>query len=257
MTRRRFRVLVLAALAGGGLGCALPEDNTALYILGAKTLSSSCMVEASEAGPFRTWGTLDLVKRWDYSFACVIRNQMTDTLTVQQWATEDLRVDTNVVRVTSVTVRYEPMGNLATSLGTVDTFETSTSGTAPSNALLAVVFPLLSRDFGERISGAMDTRSPETPFPEEVLLTRIQVSGKTLDGSPVSSGEFLFPLTVCKGCLLTFPPEAADPGRPNCRNEDGVSGLESPCIVGQDEPVDCRLCRIGKAQAAKGDCEPL
>ena len=38
---------------------------------------------------------------------------------------------------------------------------------------------------------------------------------------------------------------------------DRVENIEPPCIVGQDEPVDCRLCRVSKPIASRTDCEPM
>ena len=77
------------------------------------------------------------------------------------------------------------------------------------------------------------------------------------------------PVVVCRGCLLEYPPEARDPlsPQPNCQaplvDESGVSvDVETPCYPGQDDPVDCRVCRVlltsrgDDEQEVERSCEP-
>jgi hypothetical protein len=68
---------------------------------------------------------------------------------------------------------------------------------------------------------------------------------------------------------LIFPLDATDPldTQPNCRggvetasDEDGA--VFDSCLPGQDEPLDCRLCRVlvtaeGKSEEeVEASCEP-
>jgi len=54
---------------------------------------------------------------------------------------------------------------------------------------------------------------------------------------------FHFPITVCCGCLITFPTDSvlASSTVPNCDHGAPVPGL-ADCALGQDHPVDCRSC---------------
>ena len=64
------------------------------------------------------------------------------------------------------------------------------------------------------------------------------------DAATVQSPEFVFPITVCSGCL-TRCPTGVDlaPYLPGCQCDctAEVPRLDAPCIPGQEDPVDCRL----------------
>jgi hypothetical protein len=86
----------------------------------------------------------------------------------------------------------------------------------------------------------------------------VKVFGRTLGGMSVESGEWRFPINVCYGCLVVFPPEANDPKvmpQPNC-GLSAVTGTSvvHPCIVGQDDTIDCRVCKETFPRGAL--CEP-
>jgi hypothetical protein len=87
------------------------------------------------------------------------------------------------------------------------------------------------------------------------LLVVVYGFGATDDGCNLASEPFVFPLTVCCGCLLRFPvesdaPEATTPG-PDCNAGTSPAGPAS-CAIGQDFPVDCRLCSRANPQF----CQP-
>jgi hypothetical protein len=87
------------------------------------------------------------------------------------------------------------------------------------------------------------------------FVSSIRVHGHSLEGAPFVSDAFKLPIDVCYGCLVSFPPEANDPQaavQPNC----GLGSFDShqPCVLGQDEPVDCRLCN--NLIPDSGLCEP-
>lgn len=62
---------------------------------------------------------------------------------------------------------------------------------------------------------------------------------------PVVLPVFLFPITICCGCLVSFPPEAdvddaVHPG-PDCL-APLPSDAPQLCLPGQDDEFDCRRC---------------
>ena len=122
---------------------------------------------------------------------------------------------------------------------------------------MVVTIPLLSPALANVISEKLPVRDAANPAPVVTLLTKTTLTGITLDGSTVTSGAFDYPVDMCKGCLLFFPIEAKlGEGNPNCRNEDNPP-QERPCRLGQDDPVDCRICREVKPIALRNECEPF
>jgi hypothetical protein len=78
---------------------------------------------------------------------------------------------------------------------------------------------------------------------------RVTVSGQTIAGRKVDSNEFIYPLDICYGCLVNFPPDAIDTeiSNFNCRRvleEDAFGSVQAIdgdiCRIGQDDFVDCR-----------------
>jgi hypothetical protein len=80
------------------------------------------------------------------------------------------------------------------------------------------------------------------------LVAHVTVLGTTRTGLAVQSDEFVFPVDVCDGCLVTFSPSDVDPmlPEPNCAGNPALGGsstnLPVPCVLGQDTPVDCVDC---------------
>ncbi|MEZ4406703.1 MAG: hypothetical protein R3A52_09525 [Polyangiales bacterium] len=74
------------------------------------------------------------------------------------------------------------------------------------------------------------------------LIVRILAFGHTLGTGQVETPTFDFPVNVCCGCLVNFPTDADTPDMvypgPDCTNGTAAIG----CNIGQDAPVDCRLC---------------
>lgn len=129
----------------------------------------------------------------------------------------------------------------------------------------------LIREFTATASGFADPQSNNTPDYGVVQLTlldaptrdlllptltnravsrsvnaNVRIFGRTLSGTAVESSEFIFPIRVCNGCLVTFPPGSNDATSANVPNCDAVplsTGEQGPCQIGQDEPVPCTSCR--------------
>jgi hypothetical protein len=95
----------------------------------------------------------------------------------------------------------------------------------------------------------------------ETIVTYTKAYGTTLGGDHVESNTFIFPITVCRGCLISFDTDVTKSPQPNC--EMNVSaGATGPtvCFYGQDEPLDCHTClsdaycRCGSAAATDPTC---
>jgi hypothetical protein len=70
-----------------------------------------------------------------------------------------------------------------------------------------------------------------------------------LGDESIETQPFEFPLTVCNGCLVQFPPDSVDPvladveKKPNCAKAAVGATTSVACFPGQDLPIDCRSCQ--------------
>ena len=95
------------------------------------------------------------------------------------------------------------------------------------------------------------------------MVVGLTVHGQTLAGKHLESNEFLFPIELCNGCLVTVPNGAVDPDQqtPNCLLYDPFSfdedSVNCPNLLGQDFAVDCRVCKSQPATPLSAQlCEP-
>jgi hypothetical protein len=63
--------------------------------------------------------------------------------------------------------------------------------------------------------------------------------GQTLGGDSVTSNVFQFPVNVCYGCLVSYPP-AAPAGY--CKGGVASESTAAASLIGQDQVSDCQLC---------------
>jgi hypothetical protein len=75
------------------------------------------------------------------------------------------------------------------------------------------------------------------------LLTYVQFYYNGPSGQAVAD-EFSFAIDVCNGCLIRFTDDPSSPS-PNCVVSASTPPMPAtvPCNIGQDAPVDCRLCQ--------------
>jgi hypothetical protein len=77
------------------------------------------------------------------------------------------------------------------------------------------------------------------------IVVQLTLIAENAEGAPVTSLPFTFPIDVCDGCLVSFPPNSVDPSQPvpNCAAPLPIGGIVAPCVLGQDQVADCRLCQ--------------
>jgi hypothetical protein len=82
-------------------------------------------------------------------------------------------------------------------------------------------------------------------------VANVRITGSTLDGSTLTTNWLAFPISVCTGCLVRYPPSAADPVAEDplvlsdhyqCISVAGDARKGPPCVLGQDEPFPRVLC---------------
>jgi hypothetical protein len=77
----------------------------------------------------------------------------------------------------------------------------------------------------------------------ETIVTYTKAFGTTLGGDHVESNTFEYPITVCKGCLITYDTNPDELPIPNCFGPvpTGATG-PTVCFFGQDASFDCHDC---------------
>jgi hypothetical protein len=200
-------------------------------------------------------GELDITLRNDYQAVLLVGNQL-----VAQANPDQARVESNRAQLqTAVVTIYDTGGNQ------LDTYQVAGAGFVDPGTGATPSFGL----FGAEIL-AFDRIQSKVAVPATGTLTvvsRVKILGETLGRVAVETNEFQFPIDLCAGCLVTFPTGSDDPlappitmpPTPNCKGALTASGASSgmiiqPCNLGQDQPVDCRLCC--STSSCNAACDP-
>ena len=249
------RWLFFAGTAGaaalGAMGCA--EDQSMLFVRQAQARvpsgTSGCTADNSPSSLVITDGTLDLAFRTEYTAALLVGNQL-----VARGNSSQLRTETSRVQIEGAEVRLEDGEKVEWGPYTVpgSGFVDPATGSAPSFGLTETI--LLGSAYGNELAKNFDRRVVKR------LTSVVKILGKSLGGASIQSGEWRFPLSVCYGCLVVFPPDANDPKlarQPNCSLPAGTgTTVNPPCVLGQDDAIDCRICKTSVRPTDMGLCEP-
>jgi hypothetical protein len=236
-------VVVVGSLASA-LTPACADNDQSIFVRAAlappqNRQNGQCLYTSDPTQPFHSMGSLDAALRATYDVTLLVGSQLVSRADDKSSRTEPNRVhiDGAVVRVT------DPNGgviNEFTSLGS--------SFIDPEANNAATYSPVTLTAIDAKTAKAISDRIPAgAPREASVLVTaNIKVFGKTVGGVDVESGEFQFPVSVCKGCLVSFA-TGDDPAVPgvDCNQPlaEGSSTTALPCAAGQDEAVPCQLCR--------------
>ena len=222
-------------------GCL--EETPALFIVSNSALSSSCQpVASTDISAIVSRGVMDLTVATTYHMFPNVENLMessgSSSLGGGLSGTEGNRVTLQRADVTFV-----PEESLSVAM---PNRTIPISGTLEPGGRGVVELEVIHDILGDSLSGDPRLRDRGSTVFVEV---HVQFIGVTTSGTSVESNLFTFPMELCRGCLLDFPLEANDPldTQPNCRAESGESGtstIEMPCLPGQDETLDCRICRV-------------
>jgi hypothetical protein len=235
---------------GGIFLPACAHDDSTLYVqqvvfpptpsnqLGCIYLSPNTTTPGEFSGEF------DVALASSYSPVVIVGNQL-----VARGDGTQARTETNRVQLRGAVVRVtDSQGSQIstfTSLteGTVDPSQGQSPGIA--QAAVTIVDPATAAT----LRAGLTNRSAR-----KTILAYFKVFGQTLGGTYVESGEFQHVVNVCAGCLVTFPSEAVNqalvtPTQPtNCElgfpagTQLNGTTIALPCVIGQDQPIDCRLC---------------
>jgi hypothetical protein len=212
----------LGAILGlSATGCV--QNESSLFVQGVLALDSGdCTASPDPGAELLASGTMD---RWltdRYMGALLVGNQMVPRGSADQIRTETARVS---LRGAEVRISSTEGANLREFSVDGTGFVGPASGTAPGYGILFA------------------TLIPSTSGLGDNVIATVKVFGRTLGGREMESGELAFPIKLCDGCLIDYPTDADDTAQPGyqCARASDAA-LETPCMFGQDEMVDCRLC---------------
>jgi len=226
----RLCAFTLAAAATAALSGCVDRGDEALLLLRNQLPGQGCMISASEDDPFVAAGTIDTASAQagvGYMMTPLVANT-----TSTDRATDLQR--TIIVQGADVDLSF-PSGTLfdATELqqlrdDALTRFRVRFSGSVKPNGGTAsfgfelVPSPLLTR-IDAKLTGGND---------RALVLGQVVIFGE-MGGGRIESQEFIYPVTVCRGCLVNDVGAcAAIPGGFDAREG-------SPCNPYQDGVVDC------------------
>lgn len=193
-----------------------------------KLYSPQCAVQADPLSLTLLGGMMDVALTRRYSVVLLVGNLLGAE------AASGAALDANRVVLDAATVTVLLSDGTAAATVTVPT----TGFADPKNENEPGWGVVFVRAIDEDVGAALAART----LPDTVLL-RIRVAGTTLGGVPVATPEFTFPVELCNGCLINYPAGADDPVQPGYQCVPYYDyGYDHPCIIGQDDLVDCRHC---------------
>ena len=264
MKRKALISLLFGAFVLTG-GCA--EDTPEIFVVGNQSFTETCDIPVAGRGnqTLRTRGVMDLFVTSAYQMVPWVENRLVDSGTVtftsggngeglvgQEWEANDIILQRALIR-------YEAPDALGVPLPRE--LELDLSGAIPPASSASIEMQVITPSIGSTLANSRILREGTSL----TLNLRIKFFGVTSSGNNVDSNEFVYPIELCYGCLLSTPPDAIDPEfpvQPNCRNSEIEEdlNLEDLCFTGQDALVDCRVvCPLVNATPngdPEGICEP-
>lgn len=244
----RTSTRVIGALSAGVLVAASASscvaNDASLVIIGLMAppvttgVGAACTYTPNVIGPFMSGGTMDVAFEEEYAPVLLLGNQL-----VPRGDPANVRIETDAITVQGAIVRITDASGATLDNFTVpgDAFILPSSGGTPGLAAFSttLVSPAAADAVRQLLGGSFGTKR---------LIAYVTVFGRTTGGTHIESGEVGIPVNACFGCLVTFPAGSNDPlqqPQPNCKGgaTGGATTIITPCVTGQDQPIDCRLCQ--------------
>jgi hypothetical protein len=241
-----FAVTLVGVTASAFSACA--HNDSSIFIRGVLAPPTNATDGVCEYTPDPTAaeisaGELDLAFSGAYYGNFLVGNQMNELANSEQLATETDRV---VIEGAIVTVTDSATGQ---QLGA--TFSTPATGFVdpgqdgtPSFGVVTGVEILDPT----RTSGYVDLLKGGS-IGSATVIADVKFYGTTLGGTHEETNDYPFPVSLVYGGLVFFPYGDSNPAFVNEKSCNGASGTSgstttatAPCILGQDQPIDCSLC---------------
>ena len=247
-----IRRLALVGIAGLMASClAEPVSITILRV--APVNLDSCEVEVGSGGDSvgLARGLLDVAIAQSYVVHPVVQNNMYDVRGVNGFSEPDGRTQTTDVLLTEAVVELSTFDVLNANLPPrrVVPFVTNVN----LNSISAVGVEVLDAAMIEAIRQSPQFLTVNAQSQVKALRTTmtivatIKYRGHTVGGAEVESNTVNFPITLCNGCSVYYPPSADTGGEssPNCSGgaDEELPEITCPSQVGTDGfSVHCLQC---------------
>lgn len=232
MLRNALSTAALALCVSQSTGCT--EENTEMVIVANLARpAGSCTIRADLTSTSLGSGFLDVGLKLDYVASLLVANQLTP-----RGDKENLRTETMQVSLEGAEVRLlDAEDNL------LEEFTVPASGVIFPEPATGPGLGIATVTLVPSTTGSALAEELENSGQRRTLIAEAKVYGRTLGGLEVESGMFTYVIQVCEGCLVSFPTEALrlEDSVLYCDQEE-VDENDVPCRLGQDDPVDCRLC---------------
>jgi hypothetical protein len=212
-------------------GCS--EEETGLFIVGnVQREPPDCLARPEANTTLVGTGFLDVGLSNDYDASLLVGNQLTP-----RGDKENLRTETMITTITGAEVQvYDDVGALVAEF-TVPATGTIRPDSSEDPGFGIVNVTLIPASVADDLRNEIDSRALR-----RTRITEVRVFGETIGGLEVESAPITYVIRVCEGCLVFFPAESLDMAG-GCNNQLDQGAGEVPCRPGQDEAIDCRLCR--------------
>lgn len=195
--------------------------------------NNMCIYTSDATQALLSQGILDIELRDSYTAALLVGSQL-----IGRGATLATRAEPNRVHLNGAVVHVSDVSGAV--LGEFTSVASSfvdpqLNNQASYSPLVGVT--LIDRAIKDQLATQIER------YGSKLVVASIRVFGRTLGGVDVESGEFQFPITVCRGCLVSFV-DGDDPAVDGKDCSIPLSGtVPPPCELGQDEIFPCQLCR--------------
>lgn len=216
----------LILLGAGLLETSCVDNLSSVFIYGVMDINSTqCLAQPTTTSVLLASGTLDRAFSHGYQAAFLVGNHLTS-----RGSREKLRTETSRLQITGAHITLYGTTGYTTSFDTPATgLINPATGTDPG---LAAVFARIVREQDFANLG-----------PDGQMIARIKILGTTLGGQDLESGIFDYPISICTGCLVTYPSSAIDPGGSGMCDQAADTMTETNiCFFGQDGTFPCTLC---------------
>jgi hypothetical protein len=251
-----IKMLVTTALCGAFCAAtpSCTDNNETIFIRQVQLPQSpDCSTKNDITASFLGRGFLDVGLSQRYLASVLVGSQLVARGDARQTRAEPNRVAIQGADIDLVT--FDVSGNeqlfqsySVTATGMID----PTSSADPGYGLAAI--EMIPPAVGIKLRDVLraETVKSTTGNVVETYEARIKIFGTTLGGRDVETGQWAFPIDLCYGCSVQFPPDANDPtlGTPgiNCLAKTATTastttGVTEACFAGQDGVTDCRNCK--------------
>lgn len=235
---------LLAVLLGGlgvvGSGCQPGEAS--LFIRQVQAIQEDCSVTSEAAALRLSNGFIDSAFRAEYVAHLLVGNQL-----IAQADADLIRVETMRVRIYAVDVQVlDETGGLITEFSVpANGFIDPAAGTEVSYGLVRAVLVDAATVKALGDASALDR------IPRNVIASVI-ARGRTLGGTEIESAEFLFPITICHGCLVDCTTVEDSNSCTDPDEQTADTSVVNRCIPGQDAAnVSCNSCVLAYGKKAE------